>query len=717
MFQISSLDGMNSVPTTPSKSIENQHGSKSAETVGAHLKGHAHGLSSKRRLAPKDSSPLPKDNFAEAINRMNSNKMFDTDKSLVKMNHSPIRIELSSPTRPEETVDRPIPEPKRLKLELASAPNLSQPDNGIEMIEMLDPSNGLQKDQHEDAYELEEAIRESKEDRNSTANTPNSNDKMNSILDLHRLTPVYNNEEIDDHIDTPKKDLFQIVSKRNEDLVAGLHHLNKSINEVINSCDATVGKYRRQIDSLKQDYESKLEDKVNELASAIQESNTYKEKLSVAKHRVGETKDEIKMLNQNQSILKNKYEETTTELEECRGKLNVLEEENSRLRSDSMENGTKISRLEDMYQEALRRTEKLETANQNLLDTQAESNTKLDVLNNKLENRNEEYKKLKAQLEETLATYEGGRDEKTRQIEELVHHRDELKSRISVLQRESTQKEEQLQSKLQNLETQLQSINLSTHTHESNESKLKQELESKIQECQHWRKNYETVNDEVEILRAEVKELYSDVEEYKELKNYLETSIAQLEEQVNDWRHRYEEHRKEHDKVLLELDSIHLRYNNTEGEHLTELEQLHDNLSSLQVTLKKDSELISQVTRKNETLESQLKDLQTPPDVSQLHKEIESWKEKFHNKEVESNRSLKLLAEDLYIQYSSKHEQKVKLLKKGYETKYQGKLDKLLLQNEGFEQEVDQLTSQLATERKEKQKLISLLENQTNETT
>ncbi|GAV55138.1 hypothetical protein ZYGR_0AS04620 [Zygosaccharomyces rouxii] len=708
---------MNSAPTTPGRSIENRHGSKSAETVGNHLRGHAHGLSSKRRLAPKNSSPLPKDNGAETINKMDVNTMFDTDKSLVKMNHSPIRIELSSPSRPEESIDRPIPEPKRLKLELASAPNLSQPDNGVEMIEMLDPKNSPQKEHDEDAFELQEAIRESKEDRDSVANTPNSNEKVNSILDLQKLTPVYNNEEIEDQNDTPREELFQIVFKRNEDLVTQLHHLNRSINEVIDSCDSTVGKYRKQIDSLRQDYESKLQDRVSEIASVIRESNTYKEKFNIAKRRIGETRDEIKMLNQNQSILRNKYEEATTELEECRRRLHELDEENSKLKSESSENGIKVSKLENLYQEVLRRTEKLESTNQSLLDVRAESERRLNSLKHELDSRNEEYLRLKAQLEETLAAHEGGRDEKTRQIEDLARQRDELESRISALRKEAEQREEQLESKLQNLETELQLINQNTHTHESNEAQLRQELESKIQECQHWQKNYETVNDDVEILRAEVKELYSDVDEHKELKHYLETSIAQLEEQVNDWRHKYEEHRKEYDKVLLELDSVHLKYNNTEGEHLTELEQLHDNLSSLQVTLKKDSELISQLTRKNETLESQLKGIQAPSDVSQLHKELESWKEKLHNKEIESNRSLKLLAEDLYIQYSSKHEQKVKLLKKGYETKYQGKLDKLSLQNEGLEQEVDQLKSQLATERKEKQKLISLLESQTNETT
>ena len=71
---------------------------------------------------------------------------------------------------------------------------------------------------------------------------------------------------------------------------------------------------------------------------------------------------------------------------------------------------------------------------------------------------------------------------------------------------------------------------------------------------------------------------------------------------------------------------------------------------------------------------------------------------------------MQLLAEDLYIQYSSKHEQKVKMLKKGYETKYQDLLDKLTLENTALHDEVEQLQKVINTEREEKQALVKSLD-------
>ena len=66
----------------------------------------------------------------------------------------------------------------------------------------------------------------------------------------------------------------------------------------------------------------------------------------------------------------------------------------------------------------------------------------------------------------------------------------------------------------------------------------------------------------------------------------------------------------------------------------------------------------------------------------------------------------------MYIQYSSKHEQKVKLLKKGYENKYQNKFDQLNLENKTLSEEIEQLNKQLSSEKEEKQELLKLLENE-----
>lgn len=164
------------------------------------------------------------------------------------------------------------------------------------------------------------------------------------------------------------------------------------------------------------------------------------------------------------------------------------------------------------------------------------------------------------------------------------------------------------------------------------------------------------------------------------------------------------------------------------------MEDLHESMSSLQSALKDNSDLVHTLKIENETLKSDLsrneqmlktatleKDnkivsIETEgtdkeQTIISLKKQLDEWKQKYDSKENETNKRLKLLAEDLYIQYSSKHEQKVKLLKKGYESKYQGEISRLETQHMGLTQEVEQLTKQLEAEREEKRNLLNMLEN------
>lgn len=136
------------------------------------------------------------------------------------------------------------------------------------------------------------------------------------------------------------------------------------------------------------------------------------------------------------------------------------------------------------------------------------------------------------------------------------------------------------------------------------------------------------------------------------------------------------------------------------------------------------SDRISLLTKENETLKEQNSSTTSSVAVSNnqknkddehiklLERQIQDWKEKYDTKEKDTNKRLKLLAEDLYIQYSSKHEQKVKLLKKGYENKFQSKFDQLSLENKSLSEEIVQLNKQLSSERGEKQELLKLLESE-----
>ncbi|AQZ18410.1 SLK19 (YOR195W) [Zygosaccharomyces parabailii] len=715
---------MNSVPTTPGQiSAGSQIEDRYPNTVGDDSKRLVHGLVNRRSSTQKNNSPLPRQT-SPILDNMDVNRMFEQNKGLVKMNHSPIKIEFSSPDKPEDMGVYHGPVPKRLKLELALAPNLPQPSNEIETIEMIESRSSPRKESDQvEVSELQEAIRESKEDRDSITDISPSQERNGNISDLHRLTPVYNDDHDDRdeenaQVHNPDHDTFQMISSRNADLVDQIHELNRSINEVINSCDSTVSKYREEIQSLTHEYEAKLDAKAQERATVVQEREILQDRMQLLKRRLEETRDEVRMLSQNQSILKTKYEAATKEKEDYLNKLNELEEINLNLKSEATATGHKLDILESNYRNATTSVKKLEEEKDDLTESKNTAMEKLSALDKELAAKQDETNKLKALLDENLAAQQGSKDEKMRQIEELTRAKEDLESNLTLLQRRSVEEKESLELKLKACEKELNSVRQDAAMHKQNELDLKGKLDLKTEECQKWQASCEDINDDAEIRKAEAKELYSDLEEQKEMRIHLETSIVKLEEQVNDWRRKCDEYCNNYEKLALELESVHLKNSNIEAEHLAELEQLHDNLSSLQNTLKKDSELISQLTRKNETLESEKKyyheSQQNPPNLIALNKELRDWKDKYQEKELEANKSLKLLAEDLYIQYSSKHEQKVKLLKKGYETKFQGKLDKLLLQNEGLTQEVDQLKAQLTNERREKQKLIGLLESHTS---
>ncbi|ODV59704.1 uncharacterized protein ASCRUDRAFT_17276, partial [Ascoidea rubescens DSM 1968] len=87
---------------------------------------------------------------------------------------------------------------------------------------------------------------------------------------------------------------------------------------------------------------------------------------------------------------------------------------------------------------------------------------------------------------------------------------------------------------------------------------------------------------------------------------------------------------------------------------------------------------------------------------------IEGLKNKQISNERKTEERLRKLAEDLYVQYSKKHEQKVGILKKGYETKWQSKLNSAHTVNENLKREIQGIREELKTERKEKGELIKL---------
>ncbi|ODQ80844.1 hypothetical protein BABINDRAFT_35041 [Babjeviella inositovora NRRL Y-12698] len=94
--------------------------------------------------------------------------------------------------------------------------------------------------------------------------------------------------------------------------------------------------------------------------------------------------------------------------------------------------------------------------------------------------------------------------------------------------------------------------------------------------------------------------------------------------------------------------------------------------------------------------------------MEKLHSQIKDLTERLAEQEAGTETKLQQLAQDLYIQYSQKHEQKVSILKKGYETKWNGKLNNLEFDNKTLRREIESLKIQMENERNEKNQLVKL---------
>jgi kinetochore protein SLK19 len=171
-----------------------------------------------------------------------------------------------------------------------------------------------------------------------------------------------------------------------------------------------------------------------------------------------------------------------------------------------------------------------------------------------------------------------------------------------------------------------------------------------------------------------------------------------------------------------------------ETDHLTELEAFHAELSNVQaIASSKSNDLFKlndekeQFQRKYDLLKYEYDTMKEEAAdhgtrVVTLKTKLHEYKEHAQNLEnlvkaiedekaqieKDTDKRLQQLAEDLYIQYSKKHEQKVQVLKKGYESKWQAKVSKAEVENERLRSEIEGLKAQLEKEKLEKNEIIKL---------
>lgn len=268
---------------------------------------------------------------------------------------------------------------------------------------------------------------------------------------------------------------------------------------------------------------------------------------------------------------------------------------------------------------------------------------------------------------------------------------------------------------------------------------LKEELLTQNKSLSELQEGLDDSNELLIIRKAEVDELNI---ELKNSKHELESSRDALVEKqkiivkLNDELDQIKEKLSEQRELVNKLED-HLA--KAENAHILELEALHRELSSLQTLASEKSNEVVQLTEDKIASKGQIDLLKYQ--LNEAHKETQKLKLSMsksnndtaaaaadvnsqvvdqlnativelreENKKLELNieTSLQQLAEDLYIQYSKKHEQKVAVLKQGFESKWQGKLSKSEADNEKLRREIEGLKLTLEKETAEKNHVIRL---------
>ncbi|CCH41130.1 Laminin subunit alpha-2 [Wickerhamomyces ciferrii] len=241
-------------------------------------------------------------------------------------------------------------------------------------------------------------------------------------------------------------------------------------------------------------------------------------------------------------------------------------------------------------------------------------------------------------------------------------------------------------------------------------------------------------NENLTIRKAEVTELQIELTQAKDELSNLHALVSDKNENISQLNEIINESSKALNIKDSKLADLEQNLEKQESEHLTELESLHHELTSLQSNLtSKSNELHrtreerDQIQRENDKLGYELstvKEEYSDADVriSNLKLKINEFKDVNNNLEGqiktlrtekdnlsnETEKRLQQLAEDLYIQYSKKHEQKVQVLKKNYENKWQQKLSRTETDNERLRGEIEGLKAQLEAERAEKAEVLKL---------
>lgn len=198
----------------------------------------------------------------------------------------------------------------------------------------------------------------------------------------------------------------------------------------------------------------------------------------------------------------------------------------------------------------------------------------------------------------------------------------------------------------------------------------------------------------LEVKRAEVKSLEEEkaeneatIRELKAANDASDAAAKRASARLNATKEKLETIREEKEKEDRQLAEVR-----------SELEKTRDELEKARKEAGKAGENAADLKAAQEQA----------VELKKLQGELAKAQEKIAGNEKNLEDQLEKLAQDLYLQYSAKHEQKVATLKRGYEMKWAGKVKRFTKENESLKHQISAMKKRLEVETSEKKQLVKL---------
>lgn len=558
---------------------------------------------------------------------------------------------------------------------------------------------------------------------------------FNTTESIHKLSPIFPksqrshdtvNSEYNTDIDKAHSVSLEIL-RRNEELANEVHKTNTDLNDCLMKLENLSYEFQKHKEQSLIDQE-RLTEKTEELEDSLEKLTVLREELSTnvanLEKQLHEKQDEIKMLNQNQSILQHNFDKKLEDEQKAREEYIIIQNEKDKAIEDLRNCKGKVEELESEIITLKTQINENEDWNSKLLQDKTNLEAHVKNIEEKDLLKSEQITELEKKLQDAISSQKNTNTELSLKVEELLKTNSSLEKDAITWKYKLESREIELKTTLEGKEKELANATSTLSKYESQIRELRSELTDVEMKYSTLKKSFEDVDDDAKIRSAEVTELNYKIDDLREKVENLESSLQEKDDYINKLKEELQSKKDEHSKTLLELESVHLKNNNIEKEHLAELEGLHESLSHLEEKLKSKTICVNDMKDEIAKLEDEKKEYLSSVskqnitsintegimNLQNLQREIDQLRDKLNNSEQEKNKQLQQLSDDLYVQYSSKHEQKVKMLKKNYEATYKKNLEELKMQNKSYIQEIKQLTSQLDYERKEKQELLKLLE-------